>query len=107
VGLGRPLMVLTALTRYDVANYVQALFGVYILILLVYILTNLLFSFGARPSYSRWLDAVLGFMRDVSEPYLRLFRKFIPPIGMVDLSPMVAIFVLGIADRVIVNAING
>ena len=51
----------------------------------------MLFSFGLRPPYSRWSDAVLSFLRDVSEPYLRIFRKFIPPIGMFDLSPIVAI----------------
>ena len=54
----------------------------------------MLFSFGMRTPYSRWSDAVLGFLRDVSEPYLRLFRKFIPPLGAFDLSPMIAIIVL-------------
>ncbi|GAA0444583.1 MAG: YggT family protein [Bacillota bacterium] len=33
----------------------------------------------------------------VCEPYLEQFRKFIPPIGMIDLSPIVAIFVLYLA----------
>ena len=28
------------------------------------------------------------------EPYLGLFRKFIPPIGMIDISPIVALFAL-------------
>jgi YggT family protein len=101
------LMVLAALTRVDVANYVDALFTVYILIIFVYILVNLLFSFGVRTPYSRWSDAVLNFLRDVTEPYLRLFRRFIPPIGMFDLSPMVAIIVLYFVRTIIVNAIAG
>jgi uncharacterized protein YggT (Ycf19 family) len=100
-------MLAAALTRFDVANYVDALFKVYILIIFVYILLNLLFSFGARPPYSRYTDAVLGFLRDVCEPYLGLFRKFIPPLGMIDLSPMIGIFVLYIARTIIVNAITG
>jgi YggT family protein len=100
-------MVLAALTRVDVANYVDALFTVYILIIFVYILVNLLFSFGVRTPYSRWSDAVLNFLRDVTEPYLRLFRRFIPPIGMFDLSPMVAIIVLYFVRTIIVNAIAG
>ncbi|MFL5829107.1 MAG: YggT family protein [Solirubrobacteraceae bacterium] len=100
-------MVLGALTRVDVANYVDALFTVYILIIFVYILINLLFSFGLRTPYSRWTDAILGFLRDVTEPYLRLFRRFIPPIGMFDLSPMVAIIVLYFVRTIIVNAIAG
>jgi YggT family protein len=93
--------------RGDIARYVSALFTVYIILILVYILANLVFSFGMRPPYSRALDAVLGFLRDVCEPYLRAFRKFIRPIGMFDLSPMVAIIVLVIVDRLVVGAIAG
>jgi YggT family protein len=100
-------MLAYALTRGDVANYVDALFSVYIILIFVYILLNLLFSFGARPPYTRWTDAILSFLRDVSEPYLGLFRKFIPPIGMFDLSPMIGIFLLIIARQIIVNAISG
>lgn len=100
-------MLALASTRTDIANYVDALFKVYILLLFVYILSNLLFSFGMRPGYYRWLDAVLGFLRDVSEPYLRLFRRFIPPIGMFDLSPIVAIIVLYIVRSLLVHAIAG
>ena len=72
----------------------DTLFTVYILLIFVYILLNLVFSFGMRMPYSRWSDAILNFLRDVCEPYLRLFRRFIPPIGMFDLTPMIAIFVL-------------
>jgi uncharacterized protein YggT (Ycf19 family) len=100
-------MVLAALTRVDIANYVDALFTVYILLIFVYILVNLLFSFGLRTPYSRWSDAVLNFLRDVVEPYLRIFRRFIPPIGMFDLSPMVAIIVLYFVRTIVVNAIAG
>ncbi len=100
-------MLAYAITRGDVANYVDALFSVYIILIFVYILLNLLFSFGARPPYTRWSDAILSFLRDVSEPYLGLFRKFIPPIGMFDLSPMIGIFLLIIARQIIVNAISG
>jgi uncharacterized protein YggT (Ycf19 family) len=96
-----------ASTRGDVANYVNALFEVYILLILVYILLNLLFSFGLRLPYSRWSDAILSFLRDVCEPYLRIFRRFIPPIGMFDFSPMIAIIVLVILDRVVVSVIQG
>jgi YggT family protein len=100
-------MTALALTRVDVANYVNALFEVYILLIFVYILLNLMFSLGLRPPFSRWSDMILNFLRDVCEPYLRIFRKVIPPIGMFDFTPMVAILVLYILDRVVVNAIAG
>ena len=100
-------MILLALTRDDVANYVAALFEVYILLILIYILLNLLFSFGLRLPYSRWSDAILGFLRDVCEPYLKLFRRLIPPIGGLDLTPMIAILLLVVLDRIITGAISG
>ena len=100
-------MVLAALTRGDIANYVQALFLVYILLIFVYILLNMMFSLGLRPPYSRFTDAVMNFLRDVCEPYLRIFRRFIPPIGMFDLTPMIAIILLYIVQTIVVNAIRG
>jgi len=100
-------MVLAAVTRGDIANYVQALFLVYILLIFVYILLNMMFSLGLRPPYSRWTDAVMNFLRDVCEPYLRIFRRFIPPIGMFDLTPMIAIILLYIVQTIVVNAIRG
>lgn len=99
-------MIALASARGDIADYVSALFTVYILIILVYIITTLAFSFGLRPPYSRWTDAVLGFLRDVSEPYLRLFRRFMPRMGMFDFSPIIAIIVLYIADDLITGLIR-
>jgi YggT family protein len=101
------MMIAAAVTRGDIANYVSALFEVYIVLIFVYILLNLLFSFGLRLPYSRWSDALQSFLRDVSEPYLRLFRRIIPTVGMFDFTPMIAIIVLYLARTIIVNAIAG
>jgi uncharacterized protein YggT (Ycf19 family) len=98
---------LAAITRGDIANYVQALVLVYILLIFLYILLNMMFSLGLRPPYSRWTDAVMNFLRDVCEPYLRIFRRFIPPIGMFDLTPMIAIILLYVVETLVVNAIRG
>lgn len=100
-------MIAAAITRADVANYVDALFYVYILIIILYILLNLMFSLGLRTPYSRWSDAILTFLRDVSEPYLRIFRRIIPTVGMFDFSPILAIIVLGILQQVVHSLITG
>ena len=67
----------------------HAVFYVYTLLIIAYILSSLFFAFGGRLPYSRWSSAVLGFLRDVCEPFLAIFRRFIPAIGPLDLSPMV------------------
>ena len=94
-------------TRGDVADFIQTLAFVYTLIVIAYILMQLAFAFGARIPYARWSDAVMTFLRDVSEPYLRIFRRFIPPIGPLDISPMIAIFVLNIAASIVAGIVEG
>ena len=100
-------MIVLATAREQVAEYVGALFLVYGLIIVVYVLTSLVLSLGVRVPYARWSDAILTFLRDVSEPYLRIFRRFIPAIGPLDLSPIVALIVLQIVGGIVVRLIEG
>jgi YggT family protein len=100
-------MLLLASVRGDIADFVAALFEVYIILIIVHILASLVFAFGWSPPYSRYSDAVLSFLRDVTEPYLRIFRRFIPTVGMFDFSPIAAIFVLVILRVFVVGAIRG
>ena len=96
-----------AAIRDDIADYVQAAVLVYTLLIIAYILSSLFFGFGGRVPYARWSSALLGFLRDVVEPYLAIFRRFIPPIGPLDLSPIVAIFLLQIVGGIVVSLIRG
>ncbi len=96
-----------ATVREQVAQFLSALLTVYILLIFAYIITTLIFSFGGRIPYSKWSSATLGFLRDVSEPYLSIFRRFIPPIGPVDVSPIVAILVLQFVGGFIIVLIRG
>jgi YggT family protein len=100
-------MLALASVQSQIGDYLSALVIVYVVMLLAYLLTNMIFSFGARPGYAIWSEAVLNFLRDVSEPYLRIFRRFIPPLGPIDLSPMVSIFVLLFLDELIRRLFNG
>ena len=96
-----------ATARDSIANFLAAVILVYTILIVLYILSSLFFSFGGRVPYSRWSNALLGFLRDVCEPYLGLFRRFIPAIGPLDISPIVAIFVLQFVGALIVNQIPG
>jgi uncharacterized protein YggT (Ycf19 family) len=99
--------VLAAVTRGDVADFLSAVLLVYALLIIIYVLLSLVFSLGVRVPYNRATDALLGFLRDVCEPYLRIFRRFMPMIGPLDISPIVAILVLQIGGGLIVSAIRG
>ena len=95
-----------ATVRSEIADFLGALLTVYIILILAHIVIQFLFAFGVRPGYYRWLDTVLGFLRDVAEPYLRIFRRFIPPLGPLDLSPIVAILVLQIVGGILIGLID-
>ena len=102
-----PGVLVLATARSQVADYVSTLISVYVVLILVYILSTLFFSFGGRAAYNRALSAVLDVLRQVCEPYLRFFRRFIPPLGPLDLSPMVAIIVLYVVGGIVVSLIRG
>lgn len=99
-------MIALALTRNDVADYVSALFLVYI----VLIFANVLLSFLPRVPYNRWLRAVLDFVTETTNPYLNLFRRVLPPLGgggfALDLSPMIGIVVLVLLRGLVVGLIE-
>jgi YggT family protein len=99
-------MIPFALDRADIADYVQALFTVYLILIFV----RILLSWVPRLPYNRILHAVVTFVHDVTDPYLRLFRRILPPVGgsgfALDLSPIIGIIVLYIAQAIVVGLIR-
>jgi uncharacterized protein YggT (Ycf19 family) len=96
-----------ASARVQVADFISTLIYVYTLLLILYIVIQILFSLGIRPGYSIWTSRLLGFLHDVCEPYLRIFRRFLPQIGGLDLSPLLGILVLEVVNEVVVQRIIG
>jgi YggT family protein len=96
-----------ALTRGDAADYVSALFLVYV----VLIFCNILISFVPRMPYRPWLRSVLDFITETTNPYLNFFRRFLRPVGgggfALDLSPMIGVIVLFVLQAVVVGLIEG
>ncbi|ARI77557.1 YggT family protein [Halobacillus mangrovi] len=72
-------------------NILMTVMQVYSWILIIYILLS--WFPGARESS---FGEILGRM---AEPFLEPFRKIIPPLGMIDISPIVAILVLNFARQ--------
>jgi YggT family protein len=92
--------------REQIAEFLSALIWVYVIIIIAWIVVQFVFSMGARVPYSRPLNAVLDFLRDVSEPYLRIFRRLPLRVGPLDLSPIVAILALRIVGGIVVGLID-
>ena len=98
---------LLAITRDDVANYVSAVFLVYFILIFI----RILLSWIPRMPYYPWLRTTVDFVHQVVDPYLNIFRRLLPPLGVggmgFDLSPILAIIVLSIVWRVVVSLIAG
>ena len=95
------LAVLFADLGSSLASFVGVFLWVYTLLLFAYILTSWI-----RLPYRPWLNRVQRFLYDVCDPYLRIFRRFLPPFGPLDLSPMVAIIVLIVIRNVLVSLLE-
>jgi YggT family protein len=96
-----------AIGRDEIADYVSALFLVYMILIFI----RVLLSWVPRMPYNPVLRAVVRFVEETTDPYLNLFRRVIPPVGgrgmALDLSPIIAIFVLLIVQALVVGAIRG
>ncbi len=96
-----------AISRGDVADYVYTLAIVFVVLIFI----RVIMSFIPRMPYYRWLDAILTFVTQVTDPILNLFRRFLPPVrlgpGALDLAPMVATFVLLIVAGIAADLIRG
>ena len=95
------------MSRNDVADFVAALILVYTICIVAWVVLSLVFSLGVRVPYNRVVNGAMDFLRDVSEPFLRLFRRLPLRVGPLDLTPMVAIIVLQIGGGIVVNLIAG
>lgn len=98
---------LLAISRNDVADYVGALFLVYIILIFL----NVLSSWIPRMPYNPWLRATLDFITETTNPYLNLFRRLLPPLGgggfALDLSPILGVILLFIVRGLLVGLISG
>ncbi len=85
----------------SVESFVDVFIGVYILLILAYIVLSWI-----RLPYSVWLNRIQRFLYDVCDPYLRIFRRLLPPLGPLDLSPMLGVIVLVVVKQVIDSILN-
>ncbi|HEX6701621.1 MAG TPA: YggT family protein [Gaiellaceae bacterium] len=76
-------------TVSSIQSFVDVFIYVYVLVIFAFILTSWI-----RLPYSPWLNRIQRFLYDVCDPYLRLFRRVVPSLGPLDLSPVLAVIVL-------------
>jgi uncharacterized protein YggT (Ycf19 family) len=94
-----------ATARTELAGVLSTIIYVYEILIIVHIVVQLLFAAGLRPPYSRTSNAVLQFLRDTVEPFLRLFRRLLPSLGGWDFSPILALISLQLINSIVVQGL--
>jgi YggT family protein len=54
-----------------------------------------------------WSDPPFSILSQLTDPYLNIFRSFIPPLGGMDFSPIIAIFALQFGSQLLVTLLSG
>lgn len=85
----------------DAISNVEAFVDVFIVLYGIVLLAYIVLSWLQLP-YSLTLNRIQRFLYDVSEPYLRIFRRLLPMAGPLDLSPIVAFVALTGIDRLLI-----
>ncbi len=102
---------IAAIDRGDVAQYVDSLFLVFVILIFARIAISWVVSFRGSLPYNTPLRAATGFVEETVDPYLNLFRRILPPVGgsrfALDLSPIIGLVVLLLAQGIVVGLING
>ncbi len=81
-----------------IVDVVSAAFSVYSLLIIGRILLSWIPHNPHNP--------VVRFVYELTDPYLNIFRRVIPPLGMIDISPIVALLVLHLIRSVIITLLS-
>ena len=84
------------------SSFVSTFAFVYAAIIIAWILSS-----WVRLPYSVWINRIRTFLDDTVSPFVALFRRVLPRFGPLDLSPMVAIIALQIAERILQSVLDG
>ena len=93
--------------RGEIASYVSALFTVFIILIFI----RVLLSWVPRMPLNPIITGVVGFVNEVTDPYLNIFRRMLPPVGggkmAIDLGPMIGILILLVAQPIVTGIVGG
>jgi YggT family protein len=84
-----------------IEQFLVSLGLVYTLFIIVHVILGML-----QLGYSPWLGRIRSLTYDTVEPYLRMWRNVLPPMGGLDLSPIVAIFAVNIAVQIAIVIVD-
>ena len=77
--------------------------SLYKFVLIIYIITTWLINFNVINTSNRFVYSVMEILYKLSEPSLRIVRKYIPNFGSIDISPIIVYLALEFFKRLIIE----
>ena len=77
--------------------------NLYKLVLLIYIIATWLISFNVINTSNRFIYSVMEILYKLSEPSLRLVRKYVPAFGNIDISPIIVYLLLWFIQSLLIE----
>jgi YggT family protein len=85
-----------------IETWMQAFVDVYTILIIAWLIST-----WVRLPYNIWISRIRTFLDDTVSPYVGVFRRWLPMFGPLDLSPMLAIIVLQVAERILISVLDG
>ena len=77
--------------------------NLYKLVLLIYIIATWLISFNVINTSNRFIYSAMEILYRLSEPSLRLVRKYVPAFGNMDISPIIVYLLLWFIQSLLIE----
>ena len=85
-----------------IETWVQAFTDVYTILIIAWLISS-----WVRLPYNVWIGRARTFLDDTVSPYVGIFRRRLPMFGPLDLSPMLALIVLQVVERILISVLDG
>jgi YggT family protein len=87
---------------HPILALVYVILDIYKWVLIIYVVLDWLIAFNVINTYNRFVATVRDVLARLTEPVLRQIRGFIPAVGGIDLSPLVALIAVWFLQYLIV-----
>ena len=85
-----------------IETWVRAFADVYTILIIAWLISS-----WVRLPYNVWIARVRTFLDDTVSPFVGVFRRWLPMFGPLDLSPMLALIVLQVVERILISVLDG
>lgn len=85
-----------------IETWVRAFADVYTILIIAWLISS-----WVRLPYNVWIGRTRTFLDDTVSPYVGIFRRRLPMLGPLDLSPMLALIVLQVVERILISVLDG